>query len=292
MNPTPTDPTRVSRAVTSRNNTLMRDPRSRAPHSPARMRARAHPSVPSARDAAKPRARPRSIVRTMSQPSSDVPVRPSLVVFDLDACFWDEEMFRLSHLVDPSRSIRGALGEGLGDGVVAVMSGSTEIRIHPGALRAMQDFALGKFPATTRFACASSADTPLAVRIGRSALDELEIIPGVSAREVFAIGWPEGFEGNLQIGRTPPLSANKAATHFPILRRETGVPYDEMLFFDDCGWEDHCYAVATKCVEARSGLGPVTVRAPRGIRPEEWERGLAAFDARARADRPLAAREP
>lgn len=255
------------------------------------MRLCARPLFPLARDAAKPRARPRTVARAMSHPPSDDVVRPSLVVFDLDACFWDEEMYTLRHLVDPSRSIRGSLGDGLGDGVVAVMSGSTEIRIHPGALRAMQDFALGKFP-ETRFACASSADTPLAVRIGRSALDELEIIPGVSAREIFAIGWPEGFEGNLQIGRTPPLSANKAATHFPILRRETGVPYDEMLFFDDCGWEDHCYAVATKCVEARSGLGPVTVRAPRGIRQEEWERGLATFDARARTNRALAAREP
>ena len=37
----------------------------------------------------------------------------------------------------------------------------------------------------------------------------------------------------VQIGRQPPLSSDKSATHFPTLLRETGVPYDEMLFFDD-----------------------------------------------------------
>ena len=81
---------------------------------------------------------------------------------------------------------------------------------------------------------------PCAALCRRSALDVLEVVPGVTVREVLAIGWPEGFEGNLQIGRTPPLSSNKAATHFPRLRALTGVPYDRMMFFDDCNWGDHC----------------------------------------------------
>jgi magnesium-dependent phosphatase 1 len=65
-------------------------------------------------------------------------------------------------------------------------------------------------------AAASSADTPLAVSIGRKAMTMLEVAPGVTVRQVFALGWPEGFEGNMQIGRTSPLSSDKAHTHFPI----------------------------------------------------------------------------
>ena len=61
------------------------------------------------------------------------------------------------------------------------------------------------------------ADTPLAVSIGRKAMSMLEVDAGVTVRQVFAKGWPEGFEGNLQIGRSPPLSSDKAVTHFPIL---------------------------------------------------------------------------
>jgi magnesium-dependent phosphatase 1 len=80
----------------------------------------------------------------------------------------------------------------------------------------------------------------------RSALDLLEVVPGVSVRQVLAAGWPADFDGNLQIGRQPPLSSNKAATHFPRLRGFTGVPYDRMLFFDDCNWGDHCGAVSSR----------------------------------------------
>lgn len=128
-----------------------------------------------------------------------------------------------------------------------------------------------------RVAVASSADTPLAVRIGRSALEFLEVVPGVTVREVLGMGWPEGFKGNLQIGRTPPLSSNKAATHFPVLRRETGIPFDRMLFFDDCNWDDHCGAVARGCKEGASGLGPVTARTPQGLGLTDWQRGLEQY---------------
>ena len=134
---------------------------------------------------------------------------PELAVFDLDACTWDKEMFELREIVDPTRSRRGSLGPDCGEGVVAAMSGNTPIALHPGALRAFQQIWLGTLE--TRAAAASSADTPLAVRIGRSALDVLEVFPGVTVRQVFAKGWPDGFEGNLQIGRTPPLSPRQGA---------------------------------------------------------------------------------
>jgi hypothetical protein len=64
------------------------------------------------------------------------------------------------------------------------------------------------------------------------------VVPGVSMYDVLTADYPDG--RNLQIGRQPPLSSNKAATHFPILLRELDVPYDEMLFFDDSMWSDHC----------------------------------------------------
>jgi magnesium-dependent phosphatase 1 len=50
-----------------------------------------------------------------------------------------------------------------------------------------------------------------------------------------------------------------------------------MLFFDDCNWGDHCAAVANGCREKASGLGPVTVRTPRGLQVADWEEGLEAY---------------
>ena len=76
---------------------------------------------------------------------------------------------------------------------------------------------------------------------------------------------------SLQIGRSPPLSSNKAQTHFPILREATGVPYDGMLFFDDSNWSDHCGIVERNCP------GVVTQRTPRGMTEFEWEQGLKKY---------------
>ena len=100
------------------------------------------------------------------------------------------------------------------------------------------------------------------------------MVPGVTVKEVLLEGWDD--ERCLQIGRSPPLSSNKAQTHFPILREATGVPYDGMLFFDDSNWSDHCRIVETNC------KGVVTQRTPRGMTIQEWENGLKKFAERTR----------
>lgn len=53
------------------------------------------------------------------------------------------------------------------------------------------------------------------------------------------------------------LTARKTS-HFRELHREAGVPYEEMLFFDDCNWGDHCRDVA-------EAYGVVTQRTPAGV---------------------------
>ena len=143
-------------------------------------------------------------------------------------------MYTLDAVPTPKDAHRGQLN-GKGEGVVAVSSGYEDIRLFPAALKVLQDFYTGDvYPASMRIAAASSADTPRAVAIGRAAMGILEILPGVTMRQCFAKGWPAGFEGNLQIGRSPPLSSDKAATHFPILQRETGVPYNKVRVFPLC----------------------------------------------------------
>ena len=142
-------------------------------------------------------------------------------------CVWSPEMYTLDAVPTAADVHRGQLLD-KGEGVVTVSSGYEDIRLFPDALKILQDFYTDVYPATMRIAAASSADTPRAVAIGRAAMGLLEILPGVTMRQCFAKGWPVGFEGNLQIGRSPPLSSDKAATHFPILQRETAVPYSKV----------------------------------------------------------------
>lgn len=198
-------------------------------------------------------------------------VFPELCVFDLDACLWDQEMYEMPAL--PSKTVTGDLN-GRGNGVTGVMSGSNKISLHPGSLLALQNHANGEHPGM-KIALASSADTPFAEQIGRASLKMLEVIPGITVWDLLMKDW-DGVDVN-QIGRQPPLSSNKAKSHFPRLKDATGVRFDRMLFFDDCLWGDHCTMVAVGCREGDSGVGPCTVRTPSGLRVKDWENGLQSY---------------
>ena len=155
-------------------------------------------------------------------------VFPELCVFDLDACFWDQEMYEMTAM--PHDKVRGDLN-GRGEGIIGVMSGPHQISLHQGSLVALQNHADGAYGDQMKVAFASSADTPFAEKVGRATLKMLEVLPGLTVWDlVVGRDW-EGRDVN-QIGRQPPLSSNKARSHFPRLKQATGIRYDRMLFFD------------------------------------------------------------
>jgi len=205
-----------------------------------------------------------------------VPTLPELVVFDLDACFWDQEMFEMTAIPGPNDRVMGELRNGRGQGVVGVMSGGNQISLHPGAMLALQKHYDGHHYPGMKVAFASSADTPFAEKVGRASLKLLEVVPGTTVWDlVVGRDW-KGKDVN-QIGRQPPLSSNKARSHFPLLKRETGIRYDRMLFFDDCLWGDHCGMVEAGCREPDTNTGPATVRTPNGLCVADWEKGLQVY---------------
>jgi len=189
---------------------------------------------------------------------------PELIVFDADMCLWSPEMYELSSL--PKVPVRGDLGN-KGKGVLGARNDDGDVvRLFPGALRVLQDFATGKFPKHCRIAIASSADNAMAVRCAHASMSVLEIIPGKTMRDVFNCF--ERDVQNLQIGRHGKLSSNKT-THFRELKKETGIAYEKMLFFDDCNWSDNCAVVAR--------LGVSTQRTPRGLTLGDFRSGLRTY---------------
>jgi magnesium-dependent phosphatase 1 len=164
---------------------------------------------------------------------------PELVVFDLDACFWDQEMYQMSAL--PDKTVIGDLNGkydtrytmliphhclgrnstgltqplfasefliyisivGQGDGVTGAYSGRNKISMHKGSLIALQEHAMGMYPGM-KLCFASSADTPFAEKVGRATLKLLEVVPGMPVWDLVLKDWDN--QDVNQIGRQPPLS--------------------------------------------------------------------------------------
>mmetsp|Transcript_19628 Transcript_19628/g.52189 ORF Transcript_19628/g.52189 Transcript_19628/m.52189 type:complete len:88 (+) Transcript_19628:608-871(+) len=72
-----------------------------------------------------------------------------------------------------------------------------------------------------------------------------------------------------QIGRSGPLSPDKVS-HFKQLQQQTGIAYDEMVFFDDCNWGDHCGRVS-------KALGVVSQRTPHGMEVRFFRQALLDY---------------
>lgn len=108
-----------------------------------------------------------------------------------------------------------------------------------------------------RLACASSSLEP---SYSHACLQAIEILPNISMRQVMS---------HVQIGRDPPLSSD-TRSHFRLLHQESGIPYEEMLFFDDCNWGDHCTTVSRE-------FGVTSQATPHGLQYQEFQQGLAQY---------------
>ncbi|KAJ1481504.1 magnesium-dependent phosphatase-1 [Baffinella frigidus] len=168
---------------------------------------------------------------------------PLLVVFDLDACLWDPEMFQLS----------GAPQKHDASDNSVVCQGGDRVRLYPGSLEALRALRNEERFKGTKVAAASSTTEP---EFARKCLSLLQVEPGVRVNEVITF--------------TEIYNSNKSK-HFAKLKASTGVDYSEMIFFDDCSYGDNCGDVERGCP------GVIAIRTPDGMTGDKWREGLAKF---------------
>ncbi|KAK3272432.1 hypothetical protein CYMTET_19271 [Cymbomonas tetramitiformis] len=131
---------------------------------------------------------------------------PRLVAFDLDATVWFPEMYMLAG--PPfKRSTRGKVFD----------CAEEEIRVYPGARAALQQLAEDDAFLETKVAYASRSNRT------KWGLELLQLLPlregrGLSLR---------------QVANHSLIYPGCKKTHFQELRRDTGLAYTEMLFFDN-----------------------------------------------------------
>mmetsp|Transcript_13017 Transcript_13017/g.23379 ORF Transcript_13017/g.23379 Transcript_13017/m.23379 type:complete len:214 (+) Transcript_13017:69-710(+) len=183
-------------------------------------------------------------------------ILPSLIVFDLDDCLWTPEMHELSGM--PEIPIHGDLGNGQ-TGVVGlqVMRGRDTVTLYEGARRVLYELATNPIYNGVLLATASSSLEP---SYSHACLNGIEILPHLTMADMMSSN---------QIGRSGRLSPNKTS-HFSEIHNELGIPYEEMLFFDDCNWGDHCGRVTQE-------LGVVSWRTPAGLQWKDFQGGLEKY---------------
>ena len=207
-----------------------------------------------------------------SQEAADTDL-PSLIVFDLDDCLWTPEMHELSDL--PSVPVEGPLDPNnpstspLGTVGLAVPSRKkrggwggydTEeevVELYPGARLALREIVLNPKYRNVKIGVASSSLEP---SYSRACMAGIEIVEGVTMKDAISYA---------QIGRSGKLTSRKTS-HFRLIHEESGVPYEEMLFFDDSNWGDHVG-------DLNRAFGVVGVRTPNGLKLEEFHEGLRKF---------------
>ena len=151
---------------------------------------------------------------------------PSMIVFDLDDCLWTPEMHELPGCPEiPVHGILNPHGSNGGTplkGVVGlqVPRYRDTVTLYDGARRVLYELAVNPVYKGVLLATASSSLEP---SYSYACLAGIEILPGRTLGDMMSYH---------QIGRTGRLSPDKT-THFQELHEESGVPFHEMLFFDD-----------------------------------------------------------
>lgn len=186
---------------------------------------------------------------------------PKMIVFDLDATLWLPEMYELNAC--PSEPIFGVLGldcngsEEVGILGLKVPPDGPVVSLFPEALYVLRRIHLDPAFRNVKIAAASTSEEP---EYSFATLSGLEIFRGMSMASMFDY---------LEIGRTGALTKYKTS-HFELLAKQSGVSYDDMLFFDDCYWEDHVQ-------DMYDAFGVIGQRTPDGLNMETFLMGLQRY---------------
>jgi magnesium-dependent phosphatase 1 len=131
------------------------------------------------------------------------------------------------------------------------------VRLFPGARQVLYELATDPKYRGIILAAASSSEQP---SYSYACLEGIDILPNLKMSDLMQC---------TQFGRTGSLSPNKK-THFQQLFQQSQIPFDEMLFFDDCNWGDHCATVTKE-------FGVVSYRTPSGLQYHEFLDALEKY---------------
>lgn len=208
----------------------------------------------------------------LSTAAKSLNLLPSLIVFDLDDCLWTPEMHELSGMPskpvdgpldpnDPADSPLGTIGMGVPRGKRGGWGSFNDedevVELYHGARLALRELITDPKYRDVQIGVASTSLEP---SYSRACINGIEITEGIYMKDIISY---------TQIGRSGKLTSRKTS-HFKLIHEESGVPYEDMLFYDDCNWGDHVG-------DLNSAFGVIGIRTPNGLQLEEFREGLEKF---------------
>ncbi|GAB5354061.1 hypothetical protein AAMO2058_000087300 [Amorphochlora amoebiformis] len=154
-------------------------------------------------------------------------LRPKLVVFDLDNCMWTPELYELYNAPTPD----------------------VDIELFEGAKVAMHELATDKSWKGSLVACASRTDE---VQWAEKLITQFEVAKGVTMADLFSF---------------TEIFPSSKLRHFRNLTKDSGIKYEDMMFFDDCTFNT---------VEIEK-LGVLCIHVPYGLTKEMWRFGVREY---------------
>lgn len=170
---------------------------------------------------------------------------PKVVVFDLDGCVWDPEMYELWGSGGAPFKLRS-------DGNLSDRSG-TIVRLLGDVKNIMKEFKTDDKWSDSIIAVASSCDEPT---WARECIKKFPVDDKLKLADVFD---PDNIE----------IYKRCKSHHLRNIAKQTGVPLEDMIFFDN--QYGNCQDVAK--------VGVTSVYTPEGVTRKAFEEGLAKFPA-------------
>jgi len=168
---------------------------------------------------------------------------PRCLVFDLDGCVWDPEMYELW-------GGGGAPFKKNNDGTLSDRAG-TRVHLLGAVKEIMYEFASDKKWKDSKICVASSCDEP---SWARDCIRLFEVGEGLTLQNVFD-------SNNIEIYK------RSKDYHLNEISKKTGVPLEEMIFFDN--QMNNCKTV--------SKIGVTVVFTPEGVTRKSFEEGLEKY---------------
>jgi len=168
---------------------------------------------------------------------------PKLIAFDLDGTLWDPEMYELRGGT-PFRRHKSKPA-------VAVSSAGEEVHLMGPSEAILRELATAPDWKGVQIAYVSRTEYP---EYAFPCMQTITVAPGLSMADV---------------GHHAEIYPGRKTTHFKAIAARSGIPFRDMLFFDN---------ERRNCTEC-APLGITCIYTPSGMTQEMWDKGLATFAA-------------